>query len=270
MFDQLRGFRDVGGLVRSCVFWLPHRNMSRNPCKTAGSSPSLAGTYCGVGGTYCGVRGTYRGELDKSIQHAGKPHREESVDVVRRSRHRVRRRLAERTGQSFTWPKTFNQASAEIDRLKQAQPGTRLDTRLIDREIADAIACGDADATPGAELGSLWPRCQFRPHGRTTANRTPLLQPARWTAARCRRLGQRTELARYTVAGGERVLYGQRVDGVVRFLPGDPVVLDGVRADGEDDMCRSRGCSVTGGRAHAVRQKRPHAEVPPANAGEAS
>ena len=84
------------------------------------------------------------------------------------------------------------------------------------------------------------------------------------------RVGKRVELARYTIPAGERVLHGQRANGVVRFLPGDPVVLDGVRADGEDDMCRSRGCSVTGGRAHAVRQKRPHAEAPPPNAGEAS
>jgi len=29
-------------------------------------------------------------------------------------------------------------------------------------------------------------------------------------------VGERVELARYTVAAGERVLYGQRVDGVVR------------------------------------------------------
>jgi hypothetical protein len=29
-------------------------------------------------------------------------------------------------------------------------------------------------------------------------------------------VGQRTELARYTVAEGERIVYGQRVDGVVR------------------------------------------------------
>ena len=37
------------------------------------------------------------------------------------------------------------------------------------------------------------------------------------TAPRRRvRVGERVELARYTVAGGERVLYGQRVDGVVR------------------------------------------------------
>jgi hypothetical protein len=31
-----------------------------------------------------------------------------------------------------------------------------------------------------------------------------------------RRTGTRTELARYTVAAGERILYAQRVDGVVR------------------------------------------------------
>jgi hypothetical protein len=31
------------------------------------------------------------------------------------------------------------------------------------------------------------------------------------------RTGQRVELARYTVAAGERIVYGQRVDGVVRI-----------------------------------------------------
>ena len=29
-------------------------------------------------------------------------------------------------------------------------------------------------------------------------------------------VGERVELARYTVTGGERILYGQRIDGVVR------------------------------------------------------
>lgn len=39
--------------------------------------------------------------------------------------------------------------------------------------------------------------------------------------------GHRVELGRYAVGGGEeRILYGQRVDGVVRFLPEEPVVLD--------------------------------------------
>ena len=57
------------------------------------------------------------------------------------------RALANRTGQTFTYPTTVAEASREIERLEQAQPATRLDNRLIDREIADAIACGDADAT---------------------------------------------------------------------------------------------------------------------------
>ena len=124
------------------------------------------------------------------------------------------RRLAERTGQTFTWPKTFNRASAEIERLKQAQPATRLDNRLIDREIADAIACGDADATrvrssevSGHGSSARWAhhREPHPPAATRPVDRRPL--PT---------VGQRTELARYTVAGGERVLYGQRVDGVVR------------------------------------------------------
>jgi hypothetical protein len=37
------------------------------------------------------------------------------------------------------------------------------------------------------------------------------------TAVEKQRTGHRTELGRYTVPTGERVLYGQRVDGVVRI-----------------------------------------------------
>ena len=108
------------------------------------------------------------------------------------------RRLAERTDQTFTWPKTFNQASAEIDRLKQAQPAKRLDNRLIDREIADAIACGDADATrvrssevSGHGSSAIWAhhREPHPPAATRPVDRRPL--PT---------VGQRTELARYTVA----------------------------------------------------------------------
>jgi hypothetical protein len=36
------------------------------------------------------------------------------------------------------------------------------------------------------------------------------------TATREARVGERVELARYTIAGCNRVLYGQRIDGVVR------------------------------------------------------
>ena len=124
------------------------------------------------------------------------------------------RALANRTGQTFTYPTTVAEASREIERLKQAQPATRLDNRLIDREIADAIACGDADATrvrsseiSGHGSSATWAhhREPHPPAATRPVDRRPL--PA---------VGQRTELARYTVAGAERILYGQRVDGVVR------------------------------------------------------
>jgi len=38
-------------------------------------------------------------------------------------------------------------------------------------------------------------------------------------------LGERRELGRYTVAAGERILYGQRIDGIVRITdrPADKV-----------------------------------------------
>jgi hypothetical protein len=124
------------------------------------------------------------------------------------------RALANRTGQTFTYPTTVAEASREIERLKQAQPATRLDNRLIDREIADAIACGDADATRvrSSEVSGHGSSATWAHH------REP--HPPGATRPMDRRppptVGQRTELARYTVAGGERVLYGQRVDGVVR------------------------------------------------------
>jgi hypothetical protein len=48
------------------------------------------------------------------------------------------------------------------------------------------------------------------------------------TVTGTRRAGQTNEpveLARYTVSSGERVIRGQRVLGVVRFLPGGWVVV---------------------------------------------
>jgi hypothetical protein len=41
-------------------------------------------------------------------------------------------------------------------------------------------------------------------------------------------VGQRTELARYTVSEGERILYGQRIDGIVRVI--DRLAAQGGRA----------------------------------------
>ena len=71
-------------------------------------------------------------------------------------------------------------------------------------------------------------------------------------------VGERTELGRYrTAAGVERVLYGQRVATVVRFLPGHLVVLVGSLDPTEDSTCRSRTTIRAAGRAKALRRKRP-------------
>ena len=70
-------------------------------------------------------------------------------------------------------------------------------------------------------------------------------------------VGKRTELGRYrTAAGVERVLYGQRVATVVRFLPGNLAVLVASLGRCEDGMCRSRAVLGAGGCAHAYRRQR--------------
>jgi hypothetical protein len=51
-------------------------------------------------------------------------------------------------------------------------------------------------------------------------------------------VGERVDLGRYRVTSGERVVYGQRVDGVVRFLPGEDVVLVQPSGGSEDTSCR--------------------------------
>ena len=70
-------------------------------------------------------------------------------------------------------------------------------------------------------------------------------------------VGERVELARYTLPGGERVLYGQRVDGVVRFLPREGVVLVARQGLSEDDASRFRGIPGEPARPDAARRKRP-------------
>lgn len=54
-------------------------------------------------------------------------------------------------------------------------------------------------------------------------------------------VGERVELGRYAISAGERVIYGQRVAGVVRFLLTDGVVLVAHQGLSEHDACRSRG-----------------------------
>jgi hypothetical protein len=67
------------------------------------------------------------------------------------------------------------------------------------------------------------------------------------TAARCGRTGARVELGRYSVSSGDRVLYGQRVFGVVR-------VTDVPRALGGRAYLVERGLEDEGANANAALQ----------------
>jgi hypothetical protein len=52
------------------------------------------------------------------------------------------KRLADRTGQTFTYPHTTGQASAEIHRLKTTQPSSRTERYVERKVISDQIATG--------------------------------------------------------------------------------------------------------------------------------
>jgi hypothetical protein len=85
---------------------------------------------------------------------------------------------------------------------------------------------------------------------------TPTVIETRRNGNQIRPVGPRVELARYTLRSGEqRILYSQRVDGVVRFLPGNPVALVASRGSTEDSTCRSRTTIRAGGCASPVRRQ---------------
>ena len=138
--------------------------------------------------------------------------------------------LANRTGQTFTYPQTSRQASAEINRLKHARPSSRTERYVERKLIADQIATGPLDAArvredeiSGRGSSATWM------HNR--AQEPPAVQDPGPGSGRRRRspvVGQQTELARYTVSAGERILYGQRIDGVIRVT--DRPAAEGGRA----------------------------------------
>ncbi len=95
------------------------------------------------------------------------------------------------------------------------------------------------------------------------------LGPARMTALATTtttrpQVGKRTELGRYTLADGTvRLVIGQRINGSVRFLPDQPVVLELPSSDSEDSGCRPRESDEKEARANAGRPKRPNGDGEP-------
>jgi hypothetical protein len=67
---------------------------------------------------------------------------------------RYLRDLADRCGESFTYPTTVAEASAEIERLRGRRRSTRADRRREVAEVRRAMAScgGDAAATRSAEI----------------------------------------------------------------------------------------------------------------------
>lgn len=126
------------------------------------------------------------------------------------------RSLAEQTGTSFTPPKTRGQASREIERLLalkesgHVEPGVRssggeaepIETEPVESELVYATG-----VQPGEVVG----------FGSAASWRKAAGEQEVPTSAAAPQVGQLTELERYSVSGGERVLYGQRINGSVRI-----------------------------------------------------
>lgn len=116
---------------------------------------------------------------------------------------RYLRSLAEQTGTSFTYPATKAEASSEIDRLVKLKAGAhRLPLDLPaerDEDLHYATAVRD-DEVSGHGVSARWASGAGEPDPRPPVE-----------------VGPRTELGRYRISAGERVLYGQRINGRVRL-----------------------------------------------------
>ena len=70
--------------------------------------------------------------------------------------------LARRTGQTFPWPKTGSQASAEIARLKRTHASTPADRAIEQRDDrAGREAAEDAIAVHGFEVVGYGSNCRW-------------------------------------------------------------------------------------------------------------
>jgi hypothetical protein len=112
--------------------------------------------------------------------------------------------LANRTGQTFAYPRTAAQASREIRRLKNTPASSRTEVRIERKQIADAIAAGPADSTAvrvdeitGHGSSATWA------HGRPAqpTRPAPPARPTEPTRSTAPVVAPRTELARYTLPG---------------------------------------------------------------------
>lgn len=116
---------------------------------------------------------------------------------------RYLRSLAEQTATTFASPTSSVQAGREIERLRalKASRGRIRDTPAGNERLPLYATAAHPDEIRGYGSDAHW---------RTTAPREPEVpgEPS---------VGRRTELARYSVSSGERVIFGQRIAGSVRL-----------------------------------------------------
>lgn len=139
---------------------------------------------------------------------ASKPH---ESHPAKPAQLRYLRLLAEQTGTTFVSPTSSAEASLEIKRLKalKATRGRIRDLPARNERPPVYATAAHPDEIRGYGSDAHW---------RTSTPREPEVpgEPS---------VGPRTELARYTISSGERVIYGQRISGSVRLTdrPADDV-----------------------------------------------
>lgn len=113
--------------------------------------------------------------------------------------------LAEQTGTSFTYPQSRGAAHREIERLCSIKAKGHAPFQREPSIATDPLVY--ATAVHGSEVSGFGSSA----HWLTSPQHEPESIPQQ------PRIGERTELGRYTVSAGERVVYGQRINGRVRI-----------------------------------------------------
>ena len=123
---------------------------------------------------------------------------------------RYLRVLGEQTGTTVVSPRTRVQASREIDRMRRLRDTTRTARAEVEEveteDHAEREKLVYATAVQPEEVSGFGSSASWRMHASSAVR----------VSTRQSRLGERMELARYRVKSGERVLYGQRINGRVR------------------------------------------------------
>jgi hypothetical protein len=124
--------------------------------------------------------------------------------------------LANRCGQTFTYPHSAGEASREISRLKTVEASSRTERYVERKAIADQIATGPIHDANRVQEDEISGRGSSATWIQNRVQEATVFEPAPAPRRTPPNVGARAELGLYRTAGGERIVYGQRIDGVVR------------------------------------------------------